>query len=137
MTRTIDQLFERQAEAFFAGDIDDIVENFNFPLPIYVADEVFVYDRDSLASAMAQYREVIRAEGIDGLKARVVAQGLPIRGRSTVWVEWDHVSANGSRIRTNQAQYMLAQAEGIRAPKIDMVDYRQVSFPEMVQAIAC
>ncbi len=109
-----------------------MAENFAYPMPLYADDGIQVFGSpDTLAEGLAQYRDAATAAGIKQVTPRIVAEGLPVRGYSNVWVEWDHIDAQGQCQRTSQVRYVFHRECAALFPKIELVEYIKTAFPEV------
>ena len=119
------------ADAFLQGRIDYVTGWFAYPQPVYLQGDLQVFgSADTLGEALLLYREAALSIGTVTLRPRIVAEGVPVRGSSTLWVEWDHLDAEGRCLRTNQVRYVTHQAEGDLYPRVEMIDYTVTAFPD-------
>ncbi|WP_299370586.1 hypothetical protein [uncultured Tateyamaria sp.] len=126
------QFLQQLADAFRAGRLDDIADSFAYPMPFYACGGMVVFGSTAtLAEALALYRDASIVAGVDRIVPRIVAQGIMIRGYANMWVEWDHLDAKGTCLRTSQVRYVFFQADGMPAPVIEMVDYTVQAFPDL------
>ena len=136
MPCTITRLLTCLGDTLVAGRLDQVTRHFTYPLPLYVNDDLVVFGTaDTLAEGLSMYRDAILAIGTASLRPRVVAQGLPVRGVSSVWVEWDPLDANGTCLRSNQVRYATHQAATDLFPRVEMIDYTVTAFPELSHAL--
>ncbi|WP_299140168.1 hypothetical protein [uncultured Tateyamaria sp.] len=126
------QFLERLAHAFCAGHLGQVAEHFVYPMPYYSDHGLVVFgSTGTLSEGLALYHQACKANGVDRITPRIVAEGMTIRGYSNVWVEWDHFDHAGVCMRTSQVRYVLFQETGALFPKIEMVDYTVQAFPEV------
>ncbi|MBY5932081.1 hypothetical protein KUV51_03640 [Tateyamaria omphalii] len=132
MTRFLTML----SRAFCNDNLDLMARHFTYPLPMYTKGELLVFgNADTLLEAMTLYREAARAADIQLITPRVVASGLPRKGYSNVWVEWDHFNSAGTLICSSQVRYAVFQDKMALMPRIEMVDYTALGFPEVADAL--
>lgn len=122
------------ADGFCENRLADVADHFVYPMPLYAGAQLQVYGAAAtLAEGLAMYRDAARDAGVCTIVPRIVAQGLPVRGYSHMWVEWDHLSAAGHCLRTSQVHYILYQSGAALFPKIELVDYKVTAFPQVMQ----
>ncbi|WP_299687398.1 hypothetical protein [uncultured Tateyamaria sp.] len=136
MSRSITTVLSCLADALIDGRLDHITRYFAYPLPLYCNGELIVFGSpDTLKEALSMYRDAILAIGTVKMRPRLVAQGLPVRGYSSVWIEWDHLDAAGTCLRTNQVRYATYQGAMDLHPRIEIVDYTVTAFPELYESL--
>ena len=122
------------ARAFEQDRLLDLAQHFTFPVPVYVHRGLLVFgSADTLAEALADYRKTACASGMTRLVPRIIADGLPIRQKSNLWVELDHIDANGTCRRTSQIRFIMRHNPGSNLPRIEVVEYQVTAFPEMAE----
>lgn len=127
------RMFNALADAFVDDRIDLVASCFSYPLPMFLEGELQVFgSADTLAEALAMYREASRGLGVRKFQPRIVAEGLAVNGCSCVWVEWDHLDADGNCKRSNQVRYAVRQTAPDQCPTIEMVDYTVTAFPKLL-----
>lgn len=79
----------RISEAFSNGRYDILLENFDYPLPIYInRSAAAAISRAETWSFLQALHGMIRARGFKTLAGRVVSVELPQRDRFRMWVDW-------------------------------------------------
>ena len=132
MSESLHKFLEALSDAFLAGRLSNVADSFAYPMPFYCDDGLLVFGAPAtLSEGLAQYLDATRAAGITDIVPRILAHGVPSRGYSTVWIEWDHLDKNGKCLRTSQVRYVLYQHDSNLFPKIEMVDYTITAFPEV------
>ena len=123
-------------DALIADRIAHIAAYFVYPLPVYLKEDLLVFgSADTFAEALALYRAHVLKRGIVRLRPRIVANGLPLRGSASTWVEWDHLAADGTCLGTNQVRYVFSKTAMDLYPRVEMVDYTVTAFPEFSNAL--
>lgn len=126
------QFLENLAHAFDQDRLDVIAQHFAYPCPFYADNNITVFGGPSaLIEGLQLYRTATVKAGIVRVVPRIVAQGVPVRGYSNVWVEWDHLTADRTCLRTNQVRYAVFQDSAALFPRIEMIDYTVIAFPEV------
>ncbi|MEO0864720.1 MAG: hypothetical protein AAFY39_09055, partial [Pseudomonadota bacterium] len=124
MTSRSHRLLECLGEAFLAGRLDYVASNFAFPMPLFQDGDLVVFGTaEMMVEGLQMYLDEARQYGTARLRPRVIAEGIPARNHSSVWVEWDHCGADGTCLRTSQVRYVLYQDHGQVYPKIEAADY--------------
>lgn len=132
MPMPIPQFFERLADMFAQEDLSRISDHFTYPLPFFAESGLLVFGAaTSLQEALKLYYDATQEAGIVRLIPRVIAHGVPVRGYSNVWVEWDHVDTHGDLKRTSQVRYAVYQPKDAMLPRLELVDYTVTAFPEL------
>ncbi|WP_415921008.1 hypothetical protein [Tateyamaria sp. SN6-1] len=123
------------AEAFMQDRMEFLSNFFAYPQPVFLRGELQVFGAaDTFIEALRLYRAAAMEIGTVTLRPRIVADGLTVRGYGSVWVEWDHLDADGTCLRTNQVRYATYQDAGALYPRIEMIDYTVTAFPEALNA---
>ena len=136
MTQSMTRFLTRLSHAFCADQLDHIAQNFTYPLPFYAKGELLVFGApNALVEALAPYREAARKADIVRITPRIVASGLPRKGYSTVWVEWDHFDSEDTLLCTSQVRYAVFQDKLADKPRIELVDYTALAFPEVSDSL--
>ena len=124
------------SHAFCSDRLDDLAQHCTYPLPLYTKGELLVFGAPTaLIEALTVYRDVARKADIKRIVPRVIASGLPHKGYSNVWVEWDHYDSAGALVCTSQVRYAIFQDGLSLTHKIEMVDYTSLGFPEVSDAL--
>ncbi|MEO9574612.1 MAG: hypothetical protein ABJ263_03665 [Tateyamaria sp.] len=120
------------SQNFMRGRLDAVVEHFVFPIPLYAGDSLQVFGAPcTFKEVLTMYRDATLHAGITQLVPRILANGLPVNGYSNVWVEWDHHDADGTCLKTSQVHYVFFHAAAAQLPKIEMIEYTELAFPEV------
>ncbi|MEX0311927.1 MAG: hypothetical protein AB3N17_16950 [Tateyamaria sp.] len=132
MTRFLTSL----SRAFCNDALTELAQHFTYPLPLYTRGELLVFGApNALVEALELYRKAAREADIVRVDPRVIATGLPHKGYSHIWVEWDHYDSSDTRVCTSQVRYAIFQDPNALFPRIEMVDYASVGFPEVTDAL--
>ncbi|MEL7261138.1 MAG: hypothetical protein AAGK69_07155 [Pseudomonadota bacterium] len=136
MSSTTTTLLSCLAEALLRGELDRISRHFVYPLPLFNKGELIVFGSpETFAEGLSMYRDAVLAIGTTKLRPRLVAEGLPVRGYSSVWIEWDHLDAAGEVLRTNQVRYGTHQGALDLHPRVEIIDYTVTAFPELQETM--
>ncbi|APX11877.1 hypothetical protein BWR18_09435 [Tateyamaria omphalii] len=124
------------ARAFCSDQLDAVAQNFTYPVPLYTKGELLVFGAPTaLSEALTMYRDAARRAGIVRMTPRVIAAGLPQKGYSSLWVEWDHYDSADALICTSQVRYAIFKDAMALHPKIEMIDYTCLGLPEVCEAL--
>lgn len=133
MSRNLNHFLRALAHAFCEGRLEHVAQNFAYPMPFYTDTSLLVFGaQHSLTEGLALYHEAVRKAGIVRIVPRIIANGVPVRGYSNLWVEWDHMDANDACVRTSQVRYAILEQDDALAPRIELVDYTVSAFPELL-----
>lgn len=132
MTRSLTQFLTMLSHAFCNDQLDCLAEHFTYPLPLYAHDELLVFGAPcAFIEALSLYREAARDAKITKIVPRVIATGIPKKGYSNLWVELDHFDETGAMVRTSQVRYTIFLDKMAIHPKIEMIEYKYLAFPEV------
>ncbi|WP_299724753.1 hypothetical protein [uncultured Tateyamaria sp.] len=125
------------ARNFWENRLDSVAEHFAYPMPLYADDGLQVFGAAcTLKEGLSLYRDAAIRAGIVRMNPRILAEGLTVNGYSNVWVEWDHINADGVCLRTSQVHYVFYRDAGALFPRIELVEYTVLAFPEVPASIA-
>ncbi|MFL4470673.1 hypothetical protein ACERZ8_12565 [Tateyamaria armeniaca] len=125
------------ARNFIENRLDAVTEHFVFPNPFYAHDTLQVFGAPcTMKEALTLYRDATVRAGITNIVPRVLAEGVPVNGYSNVWIEWDHFDQSGTCLRTSQVHYVLYRDDSALFPKIELVEYKAMAFPEVSASFA-
>lgn len=136
MTQSLTRFLTTLSHAFCNDRLDQVAHHFTYPLPLYTRGELLVFGSpDVLTEALELYRGVARKSRITHIAPRVVATGIPKNGYSQVWTEWDHFDETGRLTCTSQVRYAIFQDRMMLYPRIEMIDYTSIGFPEVCASL--
>ena len=121
---------QNRGEWLLSGQLDPLVQDFSFPLPIYVgAKRIVLTSADQAMSFCEVIRTAFCDRGMVALRPKITALELPRGGRFRVWVDWDELAlpVTGTRL-TSAVYYMQAGPNGLRT---EMIVYQGLSLPEV------
>ena len=119
-----------RASWLLAGQYDRIVEQYHFPLPVYLDSSRVIVPGAPEATAMLRLQRAAFLErGVVALKPAVVAMDLPRGGRFRLWVDWSEHTQPDGPVRSSQVVYYCRQVSD--SFQIEMVDYTRLSMPEL------
>ena len=132
MPETTYNFLNMLSDNFMQNRLESVAEHFAYPMPVYAQGGLLGFGAGcTLSDSMTFYSDAILRAGIVRIVPRVVAEGLPVNGYSNVWVELDHVDATGTFMRTSQVRYVFYQADDALFPKIELMEYTSLAFPEV------
>lgn len=136
MTQSLTRFLTTLSHAFCNDRLDLVSEHFAYPLPLYTKGELLVFGSPGvLIEALELYRNAARTSGITQILPRVVATGIPKKGYSQVWAEWDHYDGSEAISCTSQVRYAIYQDRMALHPKIEMIDYTSIGFAEVCASL--
>ncbi|MEM8655811.1 MAG: hypothetical protein AAGF36_13800 [Pseudomonadota bacterium] len=136
MPQSIVPFLTMLSRSFCNDELAQVAQHFTYPMPLYLKDDLLVFgSAEALTEALSAYRAGARKADITRIDPRVVASGLPRKGYATLWVEWDHFDSTNALICTSQVRYAIFQDQPAAQPRIEMVDYTAVAFPEVSEAL--
>lgn len=94
MYARVQHFADRLARNLMTDDLDHILSDHDFPLPLHLEDRFILIEQPCDFSALMGEIQHLRAEaGISISLPEVVAVELPRAGRFRAWVRWHHRSA--------------------------------------------
>lgn len=122
-----------RADALSAGRYDLLVEEYAYPLTVYVGREPqVVADKPGAWAFFQAFHAMLAASGISKVTARVVAEDLPRGGRSRVWCDWYGEGADGRRRRFASTVCYARETAG--EPLTEMLEFTRLDLPKAVAA---
>jgi hypothetical protein len=126
MHKLAQAMVERFATRFNAGDHLSMTEDFVFPLPVQVKEQLALIHRPADMVALLECcRTAIAPQGPKPSHPRIVAIDLPRRGRFRLWVDWScHARPTPDQVHTKNIYYCSVIGSRIQ---VDMVQYLQIA----------
>lgn len=132
MHSQIEAHLRSRGDLLVAGRIDELLDSYVFPLPIFLPGERLLLSGPREARVLfALMREALIRQRTVALRPEVKAVELPRAGRFRVWVTWHEVPMQGGRPRSSSATYFCRVTS--LGPRIEMVNYTQASMPELAE----
>lgn len=121
---------QRRGELLLSGQIQTLVSDFDFPLPVFLCSSRMVITTPEQAWVVFDHlRKAYVERGVVMLRPKVSAIDLPRAGRFRVWVDWQEIAFPAEASRISQAVYYCRQtALGLRT---EMLNYTHLSMPEL------
>lgn len=121
---------QSRAEMLLSGQLDRMVADYVFPLPIFLHRSRLVLRTPGHAVIVfAHLRAALADCGVVALKPDISAIDLPRAGRFRVWVDWQEIASPAEAARISRAVYYCRQTElGLRT---EMLNYTHLSMPEL------
>ncbi len=120
----------RRAGGLLAGNLDDLVKDYTFPMPVdLLSTRVIVRSAGESRAMLALQRKVMLERGVTKLEPVVKAVDLPRAGRLRVWVDWHELAPGPDGARVSSAIYFCSiHGKDLR---IQMIQYLRLSSPEL------
>lgn len=120
----------QRGELLLSGQIDRLVADFVYRLPVFLNDTRLVITSPDQAWVIFDHlRRAYADRGVVKLLPKVSAIDLPRAGRFRVWVDWQEIAFPAEATRMSQAiYYCRATALGLRT---EMLNYTYLSMPEL------
>lgn len=130
------QFAQLQSARIETGDIDGFVNCFDMPLPIYTpARMTILHSAVPLGRIVQDYAREMNRHGISKLRPAVIDIVEQTCQRALVMVTWDHLDHAGQPRTQSAARYVIRQSPDDAEPKIEMVQYLSMSFPQLEQSL--
>lgn len=119
-----------RGELLMAGQLDRVVSDFTYPLPVFLqTSRLVIHTPDQAWDIFHCLREALLERGVVALRPTVSAIDLPRAGRFRVWIDWHEVAFPVEASRMSQAVYYCQQTDlGLRT---EMLNYTHLSMPEL------
>lgn len=119
-------------DQLLAGRFDALLDNYAYPLPVFLpAERLLLSGPQEARLFFSLLRQALLRDGVVALRPEVRAVELPRSGRFRVWVDWHELPLTGGAVRSSSAVYFYRATP--LGPRVEMVNYTQVSLPELVQ----
>lgn len=124
-----------RGELLLSGQIDRLVAEYVFPLPVFLhSNRLVIHSTDQAKLVLAHLRATLLERGVVALRPRVAALDLPRAGRFRVWVDWQEIAFPAEATRISQAVYYCRATKlGLRT---EMVNYTHLSMPGLDRQFA-
>ena len=121
---------QRRGELLLSGQIDALIADFDYPLPVYLGSRQMVITSPIQAWYIFDHlRKAYVERGVVMLRPKVSAIDLPRAGRFRIWVDWHEIAFPAEATRISQAVYYCREsALGLRT---EMLNYTHLSMPEL------
>lgn len=113
-----------------AGQLDEILAEHQFPLPVDFGDSrLVVHTPDEARLLLGHLRAAYAGCGVNALVPTITAIDLPRGGRFRIWADWHGTSETGQPAHLSSVVYYCRQVpSGMR---IEMVDCTSLLFPDL------
>lgn len=120
----------QRAELLLSGQIDRMVRDFIYPLPVFLQDNrLLITSPDHARLIFGHFRAALVERGVVMLRPTISAVDLPRAGRFRVWVDWQEIAFPAEASRISQAVYYCRTTDlGLRT---EMLNYTHLSMPEL------
>lgn len=121
---------QRRGELLMSGQIDTLIADFDYPLPVYLGPRQMVITSPLQAWCIFDHlRKAYVERGVVMLRPKISAIDLPRSGRFRIWVDWHELAFPAEASRISQAVYYCRQSPlGLRT---EMLNYTHLSMPEL------
>lgn len=124
-----------RGELLLSGQIDRLVSDYIYPLPIFLhSSRLVIHSPDYAWLVFSHLRAALVERGVVALRPKVSAIDLPRAGRFRIWVDWQEIALPVEATRISQAVYYCRDT-GIGL-QTEMVNYTHLSMPELDRRFA-
>jgi hypothetical protein len=122
-----------RAAALSAGRYDILVEEYAYPLTIYLPHlPPAAASQQSVWGFFQAFHAALVAQGMTTLTARVAAEGLPQGGRKQIWTDW---YGEGQGVQRRQvAQTVCYMRTDEAAARTELLEFTRLDLPMMAAA---
>jgi hypothetical protein len=119
-------MIERFAVRFNDRNFLALTEDFVFPLPVQVEDQLMViHTADQMSTALAAYHAQNIAEDLTPSRPQIIAIDIPRNGRFRLWVDWVYgEGAQKDQVRTKNLYFCSVFGNRLQ---IEMVQYLRIA----------
>lgn len=126
--------FKTRGDLLLRGQIDQLLDSYIFPLPVFLPTQRMVlHGREEARAVLWVLLRSLIESGVVALQPQVRAMELPRDGRYRLWVDWQELVMPSGEMRVSQAIYYCRATE--LGPRIEMVNYTRLSMPELNQEL--
>jgi hypothetical protein len=120
----------RRADNLMSGRLDDMISDYHYPLPIFLATtRVIVRSVEESRPVLQVLREELLARRVMRLVPTVSAIDIPRGGRFRTWVTWQELATDPADCRSSDVIYFCKSSPmGLR---MEMICYTRLSMPEL------
>jgi hypothetical protein len=131
----ISTLLRIRGELLISGQIDRMINDYIFPLPVFLhSSRLVIQTPDHAWMVFSHLRSALVERGVVALQPKISAVDLPRAGRFRVWVDWQEIAFPPEETRISQAVYYVRQTEFCL--QTEMVNYTHLSMPELNRQFA-
>lgn len=124
--------FRSRGEHLLAGRIDELLQSYIFPLPVFLPEQrMLLTGPEEAVLVFAILRRSMLLGGVVALQPKIRAVELPRGGRYRLWVDWQELVMPSGEMRVSQAIYYCRATD--LGPRVEMVNYTRLSMPELHQ----
>lgn len=122
----------QRAELLLSGQIDRMILDFVYPLPVFLqSSRLLITSPDQARLIFGHLRTALVERGVVMLRPKVSAIDLPRAGRFRVWVDWQEIAFPAEASHMSQAIYYCRTTDlGLQT---EMLNYTHLSMPELNQ----
>ena len=132
---SVEAFFTRHGRDFTAGQVKRVARDYAAPLAIYTHGEIMMTaSREQNERSLGAFHATMVARGLKRSVPRVVAIGLPRKGRMSVRVDWRHEDSAGDLTATSEVLYYCARGKD-GALQIEIVEFLTAPFADIATAI--
>lgn len=130
MYSRVSEHFVNRADRLILGQLDELVMDYVYPLPMHlVANRIVLRNPQEARAVFGLLREELLERGVLRLRPMVSAMDIPRAGRFRVWVDWHELAAEPEKCRSSSAIYYCRHTQA--GPKTEMIAYTRLSMPEL------
>lgn len=132
MGMQLQPFFAAQAQLLAEGRISTLSKVYSLPLAVYLPKSAawhLLTSRPSIVEVFWEKYRGVTAAGVGRLQARVIGEEWKGRERVSVDVMWFYIGEHGRKLGRTVAGYYLTIGSG--GPKIDMMEFREIAFPQL------
>ena len=126
-------IMDIRAAALSAGRYDTLVEEYAYPLTVFLPDQPPTTAMPQTVWGFFQaFHAAMIAQGMTVLTARVVAEGLPQGGRAQIWTDW---FGEGRHVaRRLVAQTICYRRVDTLAARTELLEFTRLDLPMLAAA---
>lgn len=130
MYSRVSKHFADRADRLIRGQLDHLVQDHVYPLPMHLAaNRIVLRNPDEARAVYGLLRQEMLDRGVTRLSPVVSAIDIPRKGRFRVWVDWHKEGGESVDGQGSSAIYCCRDTPaGLR---IEMIAYINLSMPEL------
>ena len=130
MPSSVEDLCRHLASAFAEGRLEDIPDNYIYPLAVYLPDGIRIeMSPRETAEAVFVRRTVALKAGMRSVRVGIAGVTEMEGGRIPVSLTWEFLDANGQPIGQSSMRYFCRRSRD-GTLRVEMIEFTELAFPE-------
>ena len=133
----IDRSMRHFGQMFIDGNVNGLARHSTLPLPIYVPGQrLILQSRDEIEFLLERYLQTARCLGVVRVAHCIEVIEDMTDKRAMFCATWTHFDAHDNEMASSWARYVLTHNDDHADAMIELVEYLEMSFPNVLEAEA-